>query len=529
MIQAVLKNLAAASFPKTDPNSGSNSGTETDLDNSVSQVIHLAHEARQPEAETKILAHALPDFQRVLRLSGRWLLVGDILAFVIAFLDGCALDWAVQTMRMNSPIEKFSALMTVQQVMLFFAIGAMGILWLDSRGHYRQRLPFWEMVGQILAVASVGFIASGFILFASKDDYSSRLWMGISWVLFAVLVFAGRNVVRHILAKGGLWQIPALIIGDGATAGAAQRALGTDPQMGFSIVGQVPSSALDDFAKPSAWKQLLMTRGVSHVFLALEGSEIERHQAALKAMTRARVPCTIVPPWLGLPCGTLSSHHFMMQDVMLLHDTNRLQLPLARLMKRMFDVAVAGTALLLLSPVFLAVALGVRRDGGPALFKQARVGHGGRLFNCYKFRSMRSDAEAVLEKYLTDNPAAAEEWATYQKLKHDVRITTFGQFIRRTSLDELPQLINVLKGDMSLVGPRPCMPGQESLYAEDFSFYEAVSPGITGPWQVSGRSKLSFKERVELEAWYSRNWNLWMDIVIMLKTVPTVLGRGQAF
>jgi lipopolysaccharide/colanic/teichoic acid biosynthesis glycosyltransferase len=142
---------------------------------------------------------------------------------------------------------------------------------------------------------------------------------------------------------------------------------------------------------------------------------------------------------------------------------------------------------------------------------------------------MRVDAEEVLEHYLVSNPQAAEEWNKFQKLKEDIRITKFGQFMRKTSIDELPQLINVLKGDMSLVGPRPCMSGQEGFYAEDFSSYESVRPGITGPWQVSGRNKLTFKERVNLEAWYARNWSLWLDIVIMLKTVPTILKREEAY
>src|SRR6202012_5716487 len=127
------------------------------------------------------------------------------------------------------------------------------------------------------------------------------------------------------------------------------------------------------------------------------------------------------------------------------------------------------------------------------------------------------------------SPEAAKEWEQFQKLKNDVRITSFGHFIRRTSIDELPQLLNVIKGEMSLVGPRPIMQGQEEFYAEDFSYYESVRPGITGPWQVSGRNHLTFKERVTLEAWYARNWNLWLDIVIMLKTVPTVLKKEQAF
>ena len=142
---------------------------------------------------------------------------------------------------------------------------------------------------------------------------------------------------------------------------------------------------------------------------------------------------------------------------------------------------------------------------------------------------MRVDAEAFLEKYLNEHPEAATEWKKYQKLKKDVRITKVGNIIRRTSIDELPQLLNVIKGDMSLVGPRPIMPGQEEYYGDDFVYYESVRPGITGPWQVSGRNRLTFSERVMLESCYARNWSLWMDIVILLKTIPALLLQEQAF
>jgi undecaprenyl-phosphate galactose phosphotransferase len=284
-----------------------------------------------------------------------------------------------------------------------------------------------------------------------------------------------------------------------------------------------------DMKKTRAWKQVLMLHDASYAFLALEGSDIERYQMALKSLPRARVPCSIIPPWLGLPSSTMTPHHFIMQDVMMLHDTNRLKLPLPRLIKRVVDVTLSSLALLGLLPLFLVVTILIRRDGGPAIFRQLRIGQGGKLFPCYKFRSMRVDAEEVLDRYLAEHPEAAEEWNKFQKLKEDVRVTKFGQFMRRTSIDELPQLINVLKGDMSLVGPRPCMAGQEDFYAEDFSSYESVRPGITGPWQVSGRNQLTFRERVNLEAWYARNWSLWLDVVIMLKTVPTLLKRDQAF
>jgi Undecaprenyl-phosphate galactose phosphotransferase WbaP len=475
-----------------------------------------------------VVPQIFPDFQSRMRNSGRWILAADICALVFSYVGGVLFVLARRVLMDGKLPSDLSAPVTLQSFAVFWAIGLTAILWLDDRGHYRQRLPYWETIGHILGAASIGFVASGFVEFASHSN-NSRLWMAFCWVLFAIFSLVNRALVRRHLNKAGVWNVPAIVIGEGSTATEALRALSRDKQLGFTILDQLPPSVLSDMKKTRAWKQMLMLHDAHYVFLALEGSDIERYQPALKSLPRARVPCSIIPPWLGLPSSTMTPHHFIMQDVMMLHDTNRLKLPLPRLVKRIVDVTLSSIALLLLLPMFAVVALIVRRDGGPALFKQARIGQGGRLFQCYKFRSMRVDAEEVFDRYLAENPEAAEEWNKFQKIKHDVRVTKFGEFMRRFSIDELPQFINVLKGDMSLVGPRPCMSGQEGFYAEDFSSYESVRPGITGPWQVSGRNQVTFKERVNLEAWYARNWSLWLDIVIMLKTVPTLFKRGQAF
>jgi len=202
---------------------------------------------------------------------------------------------------------------------------------------------------------------------------------------------------------------------------------------------------------------------------------------------------------------------------------------LQRAIKYGFDITIAVILLLLLSPLFLLVACGVCLDGGPGIFRQQRIGRYGKSFACYKFRSMRMDADEHLERYLGQNPTAAKEWRRFQKLRNDVRITPFGHFLRRTSIDELPQLINVLKGEMSLVGPRPILPGQEQLYGNNFFYYQNVRPGITGPWQVSGRNRLPFRSRVILESSYVRNWSLLRDLAILIKTVPAVIRNSDAF
>lgn len=498
------------------------------LDKINDDLIRLARETQERQhaaSETQQdLPISFPDFGAQLRKSGRWLLIGDIMALLSAFVIGGLLSRLVRSSLFNDTFAEVWNFGTLSQFLAYIGLGMVSLLWLDTKGHYRQRLPYWEAIGHFVTIAMLGLLACGFIAFAAKGD-ASRLWMSLNWIMFGIFLFAGRSVVRKMLSNRQQWVIPSLIIGSGPSAQSLERAIRREKAMGYKICGNIPASMLRDLNRPQAWKNLLRQRNANHVFLALEGNEIERHPHELKAMTSARVPCSIVPPWLGLPSTTLSPHHFLMQDVLILHDTNRLKLPMARVMKRALDIILSASALMALAPVLVIVALIVRRDGGPAFFIQQRVGRNGKLFPCFKFRSMRSDAEEFLQKYLAENPAAAEEWKKFQKLKDDVRITKFGNFIRKTSIDELPQLFNVLIGDMSLVGPRPIMPEQNEMYAEDIDFYQSVRPGITGPWQVSGRNTLTFKERIELESWYARNWSVWLDIVILMKTVPTLLFK----
>jgi Undecaprenyl-phosphate galactose phosphotransferase WbaP len=197
--------------------------------------------------------------------------------------------------------------------------------------------------------------------------------------------------------------------------------------------------------------------------------------------------------------------------------------------KRALDILGAGVGLVLLSPFFLIVALMVRADGGPAFFAHQRVGRGGKLFGCLKFRSMVVDSQARLEALLANDPAARAEWEATRKLKNDPRITRIGRFLRSTSLDELPQLINVLRGEMSLVGPRPVQEAEiDRYYGASAAHYMAVRPGITGLWQVSGRSETSYESRVALDVTYVSRPSLLADISILLRTPVAVLSRRGA-
>jgi Undecaprenyl-phosphate galactose phosphotransferase WbaP len=231
----------------------------------------------------------------------------------------------------------------------------------------------------------------------------------------------------------------------------------------------------------------------------------------------------------GVPLHGTDMSHFFSHEVALLRMRNNLRRWPARLTKRLFDTLAALMLLVLLSPGFLLVAWAIRRDGGPALFAHPRIGKKGRVFNCYKFRTMVVDAEKQLEQLLQRQPELRKQWQVEHKLRSDPRVSPLGRFLRRTSLDELPQLINVIRGEMSLVGPRPVVRSELPRYGDQVGYYLMVRPGMTGLWQVSGRNDVDYDTRVYLDSWYVKNWSLWHDLVILFKTISVVLTRQGAY
>ena len=201
---------------------------------------------------------------------------------------------------------------------------------------------------------------------------------------------------------------------------------------------------------------------------------------------------------------------------------------LAERLRRAADRIMALVLLVIFSPLMLACAMLIRRDGGPATFAHYRVGAAGRVFRCFKFRTMCVDAERVLREILEKDAALREEWRRTFKLQEDPRVTTIGRWLRRSSLDELPQLLNVLRGDMALVGPRPITLAELRLYGPARWQYLSVLPGMTGLWQVSGRNRVSYERRVQLDDEYVQNRSLWLDLQILVRTVLVVLTRDGA-
>ncbi|MEG8025660.1 sugar transferase [Sphingomonas aurantiaca] len=199
-------------------------------------------------------------------------------------------------------------------------------------------------------------------------------------------------------------------------------------------------------------------------------------------------------------------------------------------LSRLVDIIFAGSAFLVFLPVIILLCIAISlQDGGSPLFMHRRIGRGGRMFPCLKLRTMVRDSEARLRRHLAENPAARAEWALDQKLRNDPRITPLGRFLRKSSLDELPQLLNVVWGQMSLVGPRPIVPAEVERYGRYMEFYCNLRPGITGLWQVSGRNDISYRRRVAMDTIYSRTRWVGGDIWIMVRTVPAVFASKGSF
>ncbi|WP_086544557.1 undecaprenyl-phosphate galactose phosphotransferase WbaP, partial [Klebsiella pneumoniae] len=262
---------------------------------------------------------------------------------------------------------------------------------------------------------------------------------------------------------------------------------------------------------------------------------VESHQSDIRNawlrnfMIKGYRYVSVIPTLRGMPLDSTDMSFIFSHEVMIFRVQHNLAKWSSRVLKRLFDIVGSLVILSILSPALLYISRKVKQDGGPAIYGHERIGKGGKSFKCLKFRSMIINSKEVLEELLAKDEDARREWESTFKLKNDPRITKIGAFLRRTSLDELPQLFNVLKGEMSLVGPRPIITAELVRYNEEVDYYLLSKPGMTGLWQVSGRSDVDYETRVYLDAWYVKNWSMWNDIAILFKTISVVLRKDGAY
>ena len=399
------------------------------------------------------------------------------------------------------------------------------VAYFGCRGHYTLRVPIWTELRGLAAGLAIGFLCDSYI---RVIVYGSHLgFESVSrWLMLLPCLLLMRKLARTILDDFGVWRLRTLIIGDDAALKSTRAAFQSDARLGYEVVASVGLHAVNHAPGRGTW--LLEQHDAEFAVIATRGDISGEAARFAEDLSRERVPFALVPAFDGLPVSAFDSQYFFTHDVTLLVYGNNLARPFSRFVKALFDQAVALFLLVVLSPLFLALAVLIRADGGPALFGHRRVGENGQSFRCFKFRSMVTNADEVLQQVLKTDPHAEAQWLATHKLQDDPRITSIGRVLRKTSLDELPQLLNVVRGEMSLVGPRPIIDAEIPRYGRDISYYFEAKPGITGLWQVSGRSNTTYEHRVSLDVWYVRNWSLWHDIAILLKTLPAVLTKEGA-
>lgn len=467
---------------------------------------------------------------RLSRLNGlrRLAFVGaDLAALTSAFLLAAISSLVINEWFLGRPYRDLLGDDMPLRLAQFGGLGLCLLLWFHACGHYRRRLPLWSAARDIIVGCLLALLTDGFLMFAFKTDFS-RLWLGQAWLLTALLTPAARSLAIAALDVRGLWRLPVLVVGGGQAAQNAAEALRSERSLGYDIIGVRPLSVVESEVNGS-WEALYAHHQAQLVVLALSDADLVGRGELIADLARRRLPFAVAPALQGLPVLGFDRIYFFSQDVMLLAARNNLAQPLSRALKFVFDLVAASALVVLLAPVFAAFALLIMRDGGPVVYAHTRIGRGGRPFACFKFRTMAADAERRLQALLAADPAAAAEWRETRKLKNDPRVTPVGRFLRASSLDELLQLFNVLRGEMSLVGPRPVTGEELALYGRDASFYLETRPGMTGLWQVSGRNETPYDERVRLDVWYVKNWTLWHDVAILARTIPVVWRRVGAY
>lgn len=404
---------------------------------------------------------------------------------------------------------------------------------------YFKRRPNWEELRMTYRALVSVFLINLPILFLKSGQVGLLRMFICFWCSLFILVPLLRVGVKLTLSYCGWWQREVYIIGCNANAVAAYQLLAPSLLLGYQIQAfvdlkhQLSEVMVANKAVPVIVIADLFALAHSHaeIIICLDSKSLARHNKLINQLQQQFLSVAILPELEGLPLYGIEVNHFFGNEQLLLRLENNLSSRFNRTIKYGFDVLVA----LALSPLLFIVLLGVSlliylEDHGQPFFIQERIGENGKKFHCLKFRTMHLNAEALLANWQAEDNAVYQEYvANNYKLVDDPRVTRIGKFLRRSSLDELPQLINILLGQMSLVGPRPLLPAEVPDYTDGLFYYGQVRPGISGLWQISGRSKTSFKDRARLDTWYVKNWTLWYDVVILIKTVQAVLQREGAY
>ena len=404
------------------------------------------------------------------------------------------------------------------------------IFFLFYTGAHKRMVPFFELVKNTLCATFYAAVATIFILYLIHNiNDVSRFFIITFFLLSFILIGIIHQLIVRIFNVMDILKEPVLFIGANETTKTIIDYLNNNNCFGVRIVDIIDGSFTDNYDKDMKKTReiIVRTKVKSVIISSASTNKMSKIVTDIQPLVKNII---FTPNLVNIPIANLEINKLPTEKIVLLTVKNNLANRRNKFIKYVFDMVFTIIGTVLISPFLIAIAIWVYRDSpGPIIFKHMRVGKNGKIFPCYKFRSMCVDAKEKLEELLETNLEARAEWERDFKLKHDPRITKSGAFLRRTSLDELPQIFNVLKGEMSLVGPRPIIKDEMKRYGNHIDDYLMVKPGIAGIWQCSGRNDISYEERVKLDSWYVRNWSVWLDIMILWKTLKAVFMKKGAY
>lgn len=406
----------------------------------------------------------------------------------------------------------------------YWLVGLYSEVWIHPAVELRQST-------QVTTLALSAVVISG--LWAPADALPLAAWCLFAWATAVVILPLARSLARRCCAGRAWWGFPTLIIGSGAGADRLARMLSRSPTAGLRPAlltdpdGLCRASVVPVMNDPGVLRSMARSKGIRHAVLCISDLSATKVAAAFDqygALASHLLVVCDTPPIPSLwgaqrVCGLGG-----------IEVRNGLLLAPLRIVKRATDIALATAALVFGMPLYLTVALLVKLSGpGGVFYGHRRIGLRGQTFTAWKFRTMHKGADILLRQHFQRFPSARLEWERDQKLRDDPRVTRVGRILRQLSLDELPQMWNVLRGEMSVVGPRPIVDDEVARYGGAFETYAGVKPGITGLWQVSGRTDVGYDLRVKLDEFYVRHWSPWLDAYLLVRTVVALLRRKGAY
>lgn len=385
---------------------------------------------------------------------------------------------------------------------------------------YTKRFEFWEETRRLWKSSVIATAVVMIILYVTRSFVVSRAIIILAFFISMILLPLQRNLIKQLLFRLHLWTKNILIISSDETQARIKKVIDRHPILGYRVIGH-----LNDF---NLLDNILSANKVDSIILDTQGIDQSKIYEIYEKAEGKIQDFFIVPALSQLQTAGVEIEQ--LESVLLMKFHYNLLRTESRIAKRVVDLLFAGLGFIVSLPFIVVIVCFIKISSkGMIFYKQERLGKDKALFPCYKFRTMYLDAPHRLENYLKIHPEVKSTWEKYLKITNDPRVTPLGKFLRRTSLDELPQLWNVIKGEMSLVGPRPYLPHEVENMGKKMGIITRVKPGITGLWQVSGRSHLSFEERLQLDEYYVKNWSIWTDLVIMVKTIRVFIKAEGAY